>query len=242
MKKTLFLLFIILGIILPYVAEGASVIVDEDTFIYPNASPAPTDSRLIVGYNNSTSGEKRSLLKFDLTSTNISSLTEAYIQMYLYDTDYGTTNLKIHGYAPTRSWSEDTEVWPGPSYNSTDLFGSVLYSFDQQTWNDATSTGLPPYDGIWVKFYFNQSGLNKIQQWLDTPASNYGILLKSDYNPSVSNRRVFNSSNHSPTNQDNDPTLFLLGDEIPDETIPEPVSIVLLGLGIAGLIRKRIRQ
>ncbi len=123
------------------------------------------------------SQEYRGLLHFDLSAQNGNIITDAKLKVYfMHGTGQGVI---INAYRLTRYWEEGSGEGQYYNYNHDDvLWGQAT---DTDNWTngggdyEATLLGTMPTDNNgWAEMTLTTA---TIQNWIDNPAANYGILL-----------------------------------------------------------------
>lgn len=163
----------------------------KDTFLYSYLSAWNFDTYsggfgsaygdiLAVGKTTSGSHDLESLLQFSLSAASgltSGDVTSATIELYVISSSgvgFGvdpssTAPIAVNLYKVTSSWSEGLVTWASvPSTASTPADTETISSI-----------------GYWVSF----DATALVKAWLDTPASNYGVLLEQ-------NAVVFNGSDN----------------------------------------------
>ncbi len=161
--------------------------------------------------------EYRSLIEFDLSSITQTSVVNATMAIYCYDYIH-TSSPTIYANRITESWTEETVSW--------------ITHNDKYTTDDmASQTG--QVDIGWVTWDITDI----VNEWFNPSngINNYGIMLITDYIPPL-NLNFFYSSDYT-----DDPSLRpKLTLEVSDEAVPEPLTIMLLCSGLAGVyLRQR---
>ena len=186
----------------------------------------PQFSNWLPAGATTTGHDTQSVLKFDLTSVGLTGAQVASASIELYAISTESTNfgvspsggqpITVDMYAATSSWDESTVTW-----NTLPTLGSLT---DSVVVNAINQT-----------FTFDVTDL--VKQWLDSPVSNNGVLLKAPNAVGESPSwvyAVFNSSNGSPA-----PALVI-------NAVPEPSTWLLAALAAPALawvgVRRRKRN
>ncbi len=174
------------------------------------------DSTTLYTINTDGSGLGQPLIKFDLSAYTGLTVSSATLKLYYWHgiSDDGQPK-EVYANRILESWDEDTVSWNNgrPSFTS-----------------DGRSTqSVGSGDFGWVEW----DVADMINYWLAGTYDNYGFMLTMEYY--FRNSKEFYSSDYT-----DDPSLrpqLIL--DINDSAIPEPLSIIMIGLGIVGLIKKR---
>ncbi len=124
-----------------------------------------TQSEMVVGYEGNNYGQCRVLVKFVLPALNKGDIiVDAQLNIYNTELDYyysSTADMQVDAHMLTGSWSLTGVTWNNqPSYDSV--------VSDYNIFKNGTATK-------WRTFNVTKM----VKEWYDTPANNFGILLKS---------------------------------------------------------------
>jgi hypothetical protein len=201
---------------------GAGVIsVNLQEGVYPDASYIGTsDARLrsespannygscdnyYIGYDD-TGLIRRAVVKFDLTTANIPAgavITNAYLSLYASSFLNGQVTCSL--YRITQAWTEGAGTCGGiadvnVSWNYYNGAGNSWVTaggdYEAAAVSNAVNAGSLP--AHYVTFSITPS---VIQGWIDAPATNNGLLLKSSVESVVENVVVFGSAESTSANQ-----------------------------------------
>lgn len=144
-------------------------------------------------------GNTRTLLRFDLADLRFVRITGATLRLWLTYTCCAPDNpLPVAAQRVTTQWDQNV------------------------TWNNApalTDLGVvqnaPVQPNVWVEW---QIPPDVVQQWVDTPANNFGVALVSLQGETTGKLRNFPSSDFA-DNPDLQPQLVVTYEEIPDPTL-----------------------
>lgn len=143
---------------------------------WPTSNYGTCCVHIVDGDEPSGSGKGSSvLLKFD-----VSSMVPAGATIKSASLEVNVTNSSTHGfpiYALKRDWSETDSNWNDASSGEAWETAGATGANDRETTVLGTASlgsvgrGTTPLNG---------SGVAKVQQWLDTPSSNHGIIIAPD--------------------------------------------------------------
>jgi len=176
-------------------------------------------------------GEYRELLKFDTfldEADGATSVTLAKLRMHCWWSDQPGS---VYIGRSTTSWTPGTATWA-----ANRLYES--YGISQYVANQSSVFSSPSSSDL-----YEWDVTDIINDWLNGTHDHNGFVVFSQYRGSDAYKRFF-SPHTFPGNSNYDayrPILFLEG-LAGGEVIPEPSSMILLGLGIVGLIRKRFKK
>lgn len=114
---------------------------------------------------------KRGLFKFDLTSITLpagAAVTKAQLLIYCVDVYSNTPTFTMH--AVTANWDEAQVTW-------NDRVSATPWTITGGTYS-ATAEGPAVGMGVAGKFYTFEISQATIQSWINTPATNYGVIMK----------------------------------------------------------------
>jgi len=146
-----------------------------------------TDDYLQLGYTGSSI--KRAVIKFDVSALpSNASVKAAFITLYVSSginsgspsfAFYRLTNIFVESQVTWNSYYTGN-LWttPGGDYNGTAISGFVS----------------PPAEDTSVMWEINKS---VVQDWIDDPCGNYGVLLKVQDESAVQNERSFRSEDYA---------------------------------------------
>jgi hypothetical protein len=170
-----------------------------DTYLNVNATNYDTDASLNQYTYPADTPANSFIVQFDLSSLpSNAEITSADLSFYLYDqsgdSTYDMTSHQIINYDPVTSGAT------GATYdgvNAWSAFSGWSYPMgygDVDTASDSvavdTSYGFKTWDVTSI-----------IQNWLDDPGSNYGILMGGDFVSSVNSYRFFRSTDYGTSAQ-----------------------------------------
>ncbi|MFF5996536.1 DNRLRE domain-containing protein [Lysinibacillus sp. KU-BSD001] len=171
-----------------------------DTTIRSNFPTTTGGNDFELGIGTASDGNiVRSLLKFNLTSIPTAvNILSADLSLHLTSTNNAATGININAHAMTSTWEENEASW---TYREI-----TPYTKWATAGGDYSSTPLSTVSGI-TAVPTIENGLTRwnipvssIEKWVNTPSSNYGILLKSA-NESTKVYKKFASSAYSTTTQ-----------------------------------------
>ncbi len=228
-------------------ARGASISVNpsRDNSIYAESNNSNATGSIYVGRTAGTNGTsvRRGLVQFDIASLLPAGATINSVSLKLERVIGGPNStddiLELH--ALSAGWGEGTSFGVGQGAAPTAGDATWNFSlFNSSSWTNpggdfgATSGSTILGSGSSTFTFFSQAGMvADVQNWLNSPASNFGWLLKYSDENTVGTARAFFSREASVASQR--PTLTI--DFTP---APEPGSLVMLGLG-ALLVSSRRR-
>jgi hypothetical protein len=191
----------------------AAAVADRDAFV---DSAAPNTNRNdLSGANGHLGGlvisaEDSPLLHFDLTgiTTGPVQVVPGSARLVLFETDAGLNVTGITGHELLADWMESTVTFNTlPAFNAANLFGPVGHV------QGVNSFSGPALDAL-------------VQQWLNNPASNFGLILTAGGAEDAYRSR----------HQAEAPRLEF---EFTPVVVPEPASAGLLLIGGLALLRRR---
>ncbi|NBD22250.1 DNRLRE domain-containing protein [Paenibacillus glycinis] len=159
-------------------------------------------------YNQSASDQKYGLIRFDnLPIPEGAIVSEATLNLYHYAQRSTNRPFDIFAHRANAPWTEGS----GGSGDSND--GSPGQA-GEVTWENYITNGTDPFasapsatvnvndDPAW--YAFNLSG--DVQQWIDTPANNYGVVLKTTTyqdasNPEMTGTKRFRTKDYTDVSQ-----------------------------------------
>ena len=179
----------------------------------------PDMEGLYVAYPEDNTYLYKTLMKFDLSSVTLTSVDSAILYLHtghsVLDGEYKTVYL----YRVIEDWQEATANWS----NQPDI-----------TSEGVVTTYQPP-SGITIEEW---DITDMVNGWLSGAFPNYGFMITTDY---------YYYNEHGITSSDspiveNRPKLVLTTYEA-SESVPEPVSVVLLIMGLVGInLNKKLRK
>ncbi len=209
-----------------------------DNTIYSESSNSNALGNLFSGRNNQAApGIRRAILQFDIAG-NVpagATINSVSLGLYLLKASANSTIESFELYPLLSAWGEGTSSSTAGSgapatqgdatwthrFFSNDLWISPGGDFGPISGTGTIGTTLnTPYT------FASQSGMvAEVQNWLDSPTSNFGWILRAANESVLSNTREFASREVATISQR--PTLFI--DYTP---VPEPNSLLLVGLAV----------
>lgn len=180
-----------------------------DAYVSPSEPNTPLGDLHFMIPGSLTAGW--GLIKFDLTNISLyesRNIERMYFSLCKWD-EFGS-NIGV--FKPASVWDENVTWNTRPSVVG-DAVTITFASGHIDSWQDFEITDLA-------------------QEWLDDPASNYGMIL---YRVGSGCAIYFDTSDSSGWFHPE----FII--EYEPSAVPEPTSIILLSLAIIGLIKRRIR-
>ncbi len=177
----------------------------------------PSFSSWLPAGATTTGHDTQSVLKFDLTSVGLTGaqVASASIQLFAISTEatnFGVSPsagqpITVDMYAATSNWDESTVT-----FNTLPTLGSLV---DSESIN-----------GINQTFTFDVTNL--VKQWLDSPVSNNGVLLKAPTAVGTSPNWVYAVFNSSSASASPAPALVI-------NPVPEPSTWLLAAVAAPAL-------
>ncbi len=222
------------------------------------------DPGLLVGTDGSNN-PKRSVIEFNIAGAVPAGATITGVTLQLTvgqvagsggGSGGGSSSAQtISLYDETQAWGQPTNVAGATSFGGTGhggapqagdatwnyaFYGATPWTIAGGDWT-ASSTDIADASvtGTLTAFNWSSSAMvTDVQDWLNTPASNDGWLLKNPVENVATNFRAFWSAQGAAA--DNNPALA------PDlivtySTVPEPASLLLLGTGLIAVLCRRRR-
>ncbi|MCY2974724.1 MAG: DNRLRE domain-containing protein [Planctomycetota bacterium] len=235
-----------LGLFTSFVhGEIVAIIPSIDNSIFSESSNSNALGSLFAGQNSS--GQiRRGLLQFDIAGSIPTGATINSVSLGLFQLSRGggatAENFQLHRLLS--SWGEGTSLGIGGGGSG------AIATLGDATWNDrffstdpwatpggdfgaisGTATIGTAINTLYT--FASQPGLvTDVQNWLNSPTTNFGWLLRASSESTPSNARSFASSEN--TNSSQRPTLTI------DYTaVPEPGSLALVVAAVAGIFFRR---
>ena len=216
-------------------ASGEIVILNpnQDNSIYSETNNSNATGGLFAGRNNQ-GNLRRSLLEFDLSSIPSGAIVNS-VSLDLIQTKHGAASsaesFDLHRLL--KAWGEGTSNGTGQGGPSTP--GDATWNFSQFSTTTPVSWTLPGgdfaatsgtasigiADNIAYTFSSQPGMVTDVQNWLSTPASNFGWILKAANETINRDARSFGSRESAV----NTPKLT-----VNFTAVPEPGSLFLLGV------------
>ncbi len=221
-------------------AHGAvvSLVPTLDNSIYSESDNSNALGGLFTG-RTAGGAIRRALLEFDIASGVPAGATIDSVVLTLSQVKIGPAGSAVFELRPViAAWGEGTSSGSGTGGTATP--GDATWNsrlFGTSTWTtaggDFSATVATTTFGTSIATYSfaSTSGMvSNVQNWLSSPSTNFGWLIKTD-NETVVSARELGSSESAPAAQ---PTLTVT------YTVPEPGTATLLGLAalFAGTRRK----
>jgi hypothetical protein len=228
---------LVLGLAGPAAAGIISVsdVASEDAVTVEDGTPWPNPNnesfRLYFnGYPSGGGGwQSYPLLKFDLSAyADHVVLGNATLRMYLYESP-GSLTVPGRLHEMKVNWTETSVPWdPNPADPQTlPTAGTHYESTILHTTNISTTLG----------YYSWTVPGSLVQDWIDSPSTNYGLILYQPDNGNNATTKQFRPSEHS--NGDFGPYLDFEADAPDPLVVPEPTGLGLIGLALLGLRKRR---
>ena len=224
-------------------AQGAAISINptQDNSIYSESDASNGQGSLYTG-KTASPGIRRALLQFDIAGSGIPSGSVIdSVSLALTQTKIGPAGSATFELHPLlAAWGEGTSSGTGSGGLATAGDATWNYRlFNTASWTSAggdfgSTSGTATFGTSNTVYTFSsQSGLvTDVQNWLDTPGSNFGWILQASDEASTTAREL-GSRESAPSNR---PTLT-----INYTPTPEPGSLVLLGVGTLVLSARRRR-
>ncbi|MDX9702762.1 MAG: DNRLRE domain-containing protein [Candidatus Auribacterota bacterium] len=212
----------------------------QPSFDYSNHTTFVVGSFLDGGVNFDVQG----LLKFDVSSIAPGqTATDAFIQLHITNRTSTAGTLSVEAFKIGSSWNTSTVTYPDRLTlpEGADIISYLSYSTNGgSTWQDIFKNnpvyGLPDTPSTYeVRIYLNVDGLSLIDSWISDSSQNYGILLKSPFNNSVTNYARFSALEGGSGYA----TLHLTTEDVSGPAVPEPATIILSLISAVSLFIKR---
>lgn len=224
-------------------ADVVTVAADRDNTLYEDASGSLSNGAgdYFFAGNNSGSNTRRGLVYFDVASAIPSGALINSVQLTLHSSQ-GNYPAPAALHLVTSDWGEGTSDAIGSEGSgapATTGDATWLHNFyDNSFWStpggDFAPTASASQTITGVGFFnwgSNPALVSDVQDWLDSPASNYGWILLGDENNASTSLRFDSRDNPDETFR---PMLM-----IDYTTVPSPAGLALLAL--AGLKKRRRR-
>lgn len=224
------------------VARGAAISINptQDNSIYSESNNSNALGALYAGKTNG-SGVRRALFQFDIAGSVPAGSVIDSVSLDLTQTKIGpagTATFELHPLLA--AWGEGTSSGTGAGGSPT--AGDATWNFrlyNTNSWTSAggdfgATSGTATFGTSNIVYTFgSQAGLvTDVQNWLDSPGSNFGWILRAA-NESTTTARELGSSEDA----GQEPILTINYTET-----PEPGSLVLLGVGTLILSSRRRRS
>ena len=184
------------------------------------------DSYLSIREANASQNLRGGLISWDLTS--LAGATINSVEMYFYTT-FASETFYPHAYRVTSGWDEAAATWTKRTATEDWTSAGVDYSDDVCTlvWNVYTGK----YKSV-IEGGTNSNFDALVQDWVDSPSSNFGIYVRRPLTATVGRSGAISS-------KEGGNAAYLKIDYIP---IPEPLSILLLTAGALCLRRRKLQK
>ena len=221
-------------------AAVVSLIPTLDNSIYSENNNSNALGGLFAGRTNQ-GGIRRALLEFDIAGSIPSGATIDSVVLTLSQLRVGGLGSTIFELHPVLAeWGEGTSSGigqggaptPGDATWNSRLFGTAAWVTAGGDFSATVATASIGSPIATYSFNSNSGMVSNVQSWLNSPATNFGWLIKTD-NESVVSAREFGSAESAPADR---PTLTVT------YTVPEPGTAGLLGLAALVASTRRIRN
>lgn len=247
----------------PSVARAATVQLhptkDNSIFSEQTGNSAGAAYTIYTGRSGGTNGTRRALIQFDIAGNVPSGATiiSAQLDMFVEETATQDTSptRSTSLYLLTADWGEGTSfsggnhgIGTGTGMGAAATTGDATWLrrfFNTTSWitnggdfvGTASATHAVGQASISTPETWLSAGMaSDVQLWLDTPAQNFGWIIRGDEATTFTTRRFFSRDWQDATNF---PGLYLgpvLTVEFEEtSTVPEPSTWALLALGGAGI-------
>ena len=151
-----------------------------DTRISQNAATTSYGSVTPLGVDgddpSGTGRDVSALLRWDISSIPSGSTIQS-ATITLRVTDASTNSYPF--FALARAWSESTATWQRASTGASWQTAGAMGATDREATSLASITASAAGS---VTVTLNAAGLAKVQQWVDNPSQNFGVVLASSSN------------------------------------------------------------
>ncbi|MFN7022097.1 MAG: DNRLRE domain-containing protein, partial [Phycisphaerales bacterium] len=187
----------------------ADLIAVKDASIFSETGDTANGAGEVVHCGRTSAGNiRRALMQFDLTSIPAgSTVTAVTLTIYIEATSGGRPTETIQLRRITQSWSEGTSGAGSTTGGNGDAAtaGDVTWThrvFSTQTWSTAggsfsgTTSGSASVSSAAGPRTFSAAGMvTDVQNWLNTPSTNFGWMLVGDESVNQSARRISSRQN-----------------------------------------------